>query len=500
MNKRVILARERIRKKRRKKIVLLLTTILFVLILFRVVFLREDSSLQGTIMFNDDSITVTADTTRHDLEPSNITHDTTVIENNDIQENEILTESEYLEDDNSVSENIKSIIFYFDETFFDFKDTPTAFLPSQAQDAISLFIEAIDDAWRINNQFSETAAESESLSQIFLRNGIEPSNAATITNNYPELKKLKSGQQLFWILDKNDQISFLNWLVSDKEERIYQLQDDGSYSREILTKVSEWRTEVVKGEIQGSLATSLNKHSISSKHTRLLSNALQWQINLRQLQAGDKFAVLITREYLGDKLTGQARVEGIHIISRGKSYYAILAPNGNYYNIKGETTGRGFARYPLSRQPRISSHFNLQRKHPVTRRIAPHKGVDFAISTGTPIIAPGDGQVIKVAYQANGAGHYIVIQHGQNYKTVYMHLSRPLVKVGQQVRRGDRIALSGNTGRSTGPHLHYEFHINNRAVNPMTVKLPGNNAVLPESQRRAFLSKAKKIEKQLAIN
>ncbi|MDO9735383.1 peptidoglycan DD-metalloendopeptidase family protein, partial [Glaesserella parasuis] len=108
--------------------------------------------------------------------------------------------------------------------------------------------------------------------------------------------------------------------------------------------------------------------------------------------------------------------------------------------------GKGFARYPLPFTPRVSSHFNPRRLHPVTRRVAPHKGVDFAVRSGTPIIAPADGVVEHIAYQANGAGRYIKVRHGGQYTTVYMHLSRSLVKVGQSVKKGQRIALSGNTG------------------------------------------------------
>ena len=104
-----------------------------------------------------------------------------------------------------------------------------------------------------------------------------------------------------------------------------------------------------------------------------------------------------------------------------------------------------------------------------------------------------------VAYQANGAGRYIKVRHGGQYTTVYMHLSKSLVKVGQSVKKGERIALSGNTGRSTGAHLHYEFHINGRPVNPMTVKLPGTGSGMPDKERKEFLAKARNIESKLKL-
>lgn len=212
---------------------------------------------------------------------------------------------------------------------------------------------------------------------------------------------------------------------------------------------------------------------------------------------GTQFAILVSREYLGDKLTGQGNVEALRISSGGKNYYAVQAANGRYYNQQGETLGKGFARYPLQRQARVSSPFNPNRRHPVTGRIRPHKGVDFSVSQGTPVIAPADGIVEKVAYQAGGAGRYVMLRHGREYQTVYMHLSKSLVKAGQTVKKGERIALSGNTGISTGPHLHYEFHINGRAVNPLTVKLPGTSSGMTSAERKQFLVRVREAEKML---
>lgn len=375
----------------------------------------------------------------------------------------------------------------------------TDYLPEEAQNALDKLLDAADEAWRINNQFSEIVVKGQKLKDILDQSGLSPQVSADLIKAYPDLNSLKAGQQFYWILNKDEQLQYMNWLVSDKEERIYERQANGSYKQQVLKKKSVWKSEVIKGQIQGSFANSLSRHGISARQINQLATALQWQVSMKTLQKGDKFAILMDREYLGDKLTGQAKVQAIHVLRGGKSYYAIQAANGAYFNVNGETLGRGFARYPLTRQPKISSHFNPARRHPVTKRVAPHRGVDFALPTGTPIIAPSDGEVVKVAYQANGAGRYIVLKHGRNYKTVYMHLSKALVKPGQQVKRGERIALSGNTGRSTGPHLHYEFHINDRPVNPMTVKLPGSNTGLPAKERKAFLEKSKEVVRKLKL-
>mgnify|MGYP002655511560 FL=1 len=370
-------------------------------------------------------------------------------------------------------------------------------LPQHAQDALNGLLDAADQAIRITDQFSYTVTEGDTLKDVLVLSGLDDSSVQPLIALDPELAHLKAGQQFYWILDKNDNLEYLNWLVSEKEERIYERLEDGKFKRQVIEKKSIWRKEVLKGEIQNSLNSSLREKGLDTRQISQLSNALQWQVSLRKLKKGTQFAILVSREYLGDKLTGQGNVEALRISSGGKNYYAVQAANGRYYNQQGETLGKGFARYPLQRQARVSSPFNPNRRHPVTGRIRPHKGVDFSVSQGTPVIAPADGIVEKVAYQAGGAGRYVMLRHGREYQTVYMHLSKSLVKAGQTVKKGERIALSGNTGISTGPHLHYEFHINGRAVNPLPVKLPRTSSVMSSAERKQFLVRVREAEKML---
>lgn len=370
-------------------------------------------------------------------------------------------------------------------------------LPQHAQDALNGLLDAADQAIRITDQFSYTVTEGDTLKDVLVLSGLDDSSVQPLIKLDPELAHLKAGQQFYWILNKNDNLEYLNWLVSEKEERIYERLEDGKFKRQVIEKKSIWRKEVLKGEIQNSLNSSLREQGLDTRQISQLSNALQWQVSLRKLKKGTQFAILVSREYLGDKLTGQGNVEALRISSGGKNYYAVQAANGRYYNQQGETLGKGFARYPLQRQARVSSPFNPNRRHPVTGRVRPHKGVDFSVSQGTPVIAPADGTVEKVAYQAGGAGRYVMLRHGREYQTVYMHLSKSLVKAGQTVKKGERIALSGNTGISTGPHLHYEFHINGRAVNPLTVKLPGTSSGMSSAERKQFLVRVREAEKML---
>lgn len=378
-------------------------------------------------------------------------------------------------------------------------DTDLTRLPASAQEALLGLFEALDQAIKIKNQFSHTVVNGDTLKDILQLSGLEPEAYQALVNTYPDLNNLKVGQQIYWIINPQNELEYLNWLVSVREERIYELDEQGKFKQQILKKQSVWKKEVLTGSIEGSFNASLTQLGLQNRQISQLTTALQWQVNLRTLKKGDKFSLLISREYLDDKLTGQGNVEAIHIMSGGKSFYAIQADNGRYYNNQGETLGKGFSRYPLQRQAKVSSHFNPKRRHPVTGKNSPHKGVDFSLPIGTPVIAPADGVVEKVAYQANGAGRYIIIRHSKEYQTVYMHLSKALVKAGQNIKKGQRIALSGNTGRSTGPHLHYEFHINGRPVNPLTVKLPNASRSMATAERKAFLVKAKEVERQLKM-
>ncbi len=217
-------------------------------------------------------------------------------------------------------------------------------------------------------------------------------------------------------------------------------------------------------------------------------------MDFRKLRKGDRFAVLMSREMMDGK-SEQSELQGVRMSSGGKDYYAIRAEDGKFYDRSGSGLARGFMRFPTVKQYRVSSNFNPRRVNPVTGRIAPHKGVDFAVPVGTPVLAVGDGEVI-VSKRSGAAGNYVAIRHGRQYMTRYMHLKKLLVKPGQKVKRGDRIALSGNTGRSTGPHVHYEIWINNQAVNPLTAKLPRMEG-LAGKERRDYLAQVREVVPKL---
>ncbi len=354
----------------------------------------------------------------------------------------------------------------------------------------------------INDQFSYIVNDGDTLESIFEQLTLNTELALGLVKSYPELAQLKKGQTLFWVTDQDGRIEYMDWVLSNREEQVFKYSDtaESHFSREVIVKKGIWKSCILKGSIKNSLGETLQKLGLGLRQINQIVEGLKPQLSLRKLRNGDKIKFLANCEYLDNKIEDVADVKGFHLVRGKEDYYAILADNGHFYSERGAVKNKSqFARYPLLFTPRVSSKFNPYRRHPITHRVRPHKGTDFSIKSGTVIIAPADGVVSRVAYQRNGAGKYIKIAHDQKYSTVYMHLSRFLVKQGQRVKKGQRIAYSGNTGRSTGAHLHYEFHINGHAVNPMTVRLPGvaSHSVMSNKERKVFLAKAKKIVEQL---
>ena len=191
----------------------------------------------------------------------------------------------------------------------------------------------------------------------------------------------------------------------------------------------------------------------------------------RHIQAGDSMRVLFSNS----KGKGSINAVEFNLSRLGKvATYRNLTDN-RYYDENGPAVAKKatFKRIPLEGNVRISSQFNPNRRHPVTGRVRPHNGTDFAVRVGTKVIAPSSG-VVETARYSRSAGYFIVLNHDNGYSTVYMHLSKLNVKPGQRVKMGQVIARSGNTGMSTGPHLHYELRRNGRPVNAMRVKLPSS--------------------------
>ncbi|HEF8784740.1 TPA: murein DD-endopeptidase MepM [Providencia alcalifaciens] len=340
-------------------------------------------------------------------------------------------------------------------------------------------------------------SSGDNLSSILTQFGIEAGDVATLSNQHKSLRNLKIGQTLSWTLNADGELESLTWDVSRRETRIFNRVGATNKFEEVKEiRKGDWSNTVMTGSIDGTFAQSTKKAGLTRTEGREVTKALQWQVDFNKLKKGDKFTVLMGREMLNGTHE-QSQLVGVRLQSGGKNYYAFRAEDGRYYDSEGNGLERGFLRFPTVKQFRVSSHFNPRRVNPVTGRVAPHKGVDFSMPVGTPVLAVGDGEVIVAKY-SGAAGNFIAIRHGRQYTTRYMHLRQLLVKPGQKVKRGDRIALSGNTGRSTGPHLHFEMWVNQQAVNPLTAKLPSSGG-LTGKERKEYLELVKETKPQLKL-
>ncbi|MWN90319.1 murein DD-endopeptidase MepM [Gilliamella sp. Pra-s65] len=346
-----------------------------------------------------------------------------------------------------------------------------------------------------DNSVQYTIVRGDTLHDILLRYNVNRNDIYQLTTKFKQLANLRIGQQVSWTTDDNHNLQTFSWTISSNNIRIYEKSGDKFVeSSETVEAVPQ--DIVIKGEIKNSFVSDARKSGLTSNEIAIITRALQWRLDFRRLQIGDKFSVVLTREMHGKSLSN-SQLLGVRIKNGTKDYYAILADDGKYYDINANSLSQSFFRYPLAKKARVSSGFNPRRLHPVTGQIAPHNGVDFAVSRGTPVLSVGNGEVVIAKYSGS-AGNYIAIRHGRQYMTTYMHLDKILVKPGQQVKQGDKIGLSGNTGRSTGPHLHFELHINNKPVNPLTASLPISEGLTGKS-KKAFLSKAKNISSQLTF-
>ena len=248
--------------------------------------------------------------------------------------------------------------------------------------------------------------------------------------------------------------------------------------------------QLAKGE---SFKKAGRRVGLTASEIRTIERELKNRYDLAKLGNGDSFRVLF------NSIGTRALINAVEFQGSQGRYAIYRNPQDRGFYSEGEyvPTAGIFRRFPLADNIRISSKFNPHRRHPVTGRVTPHKGVDFRAPVGTPVYAPADGTVTFAGYQ-RAAGYYIIIRHTNAYSTVYMHLSKMDVRKGDHVYVGEVIARTGNTGRTTGPHLHYEVRVNDRAVDPLKIELPSNShPQLAREQREAFESNVKVYKTEL---
>ncbi len=334
-----------------------------------------------------------------------------------------------------------------------------------------------------------TVRKGDTLSSLLQKAGLSLSDIHDITNSSKDAQKLTS-------LGLDDQIDVLMKdgkaqelrLHRNKLESVSVTRVGDTYESKQVTLVPEVRYSYAHGVIDSSLFMAGQKAGLNDKMTLKLADIFAYDIDfLQDIQEGDSFSVMYEDLYLDGKSIGHGNIVAAEFTNQGKTYRAVQYTNKNgstsYYTLDGNIMRKQFLRTPID-FARVSSYFSTNRYHPILHKIRAHKGIDYAAPIGTPIKAAGDGKVVFAGVR-NGYGNVVMIQHGGVYATLYGHMSKISVKNGQRVSQGQVIGAVGQTGLATGPHLHYEFHVNGTAVNP----LANMNVAMAEP-----LSKAEKVD------
>ena len=331
----------------------------------------------------------------------------------------------------------------------------------------------------------QTVKNGDNLSTIFQRVSLGAGDVYALMSSTTLAKPLvdmRPGQEIHFGFTDQGELAQLKYIKTKLESYLYtQTKSDASnknkpkYTGEHIILEPEIMTTYRESTIEDSLFLSAERAQLPHGLIMELANIFGWDVDFAlDIRKGDQFSLTYEEKFLNGEKIGNGNILAAEFVNQGKSFKAVRYEDSNgrsnYYTPEGFSMRKAFLRAPLD-FTRISSNFNLRRKHPIHKKIRAHRGVDYAAPRGTPIFAAGDGKVIASSY-SKANGNYVFIQHGQRFTTKYLHLHKRKVKRGQSVKQRQVIGTLGSTGYATGPHLHYEFLVNGVHRNPRTVSLP----------------------------
>lgn len=351
---------------------------------------------------------------------------------------------------------------------------------------------ANEDSYRVAAVMSEQPSANtwtevkirrgDSLANIFDRMGLSPADLHQVMGLGKEVRMLGNiipDQSILLNLADGGKLNGLRYDPNPLESLIITRERSQFRAEHLVYRpdvVTTIRSAAITRE-HPSLYKSGEAVGLSANILMEMSYIFQWDISFAlDLRIGDEYSLLYEELYLDGKKVNDGKILAASFTNIGKTYIAVLYTSGdgdkNYYTPDGQSMRKAFIRDPIHFS-RVSSNFNPRRLHPIYKKVVPHRGIDYVANKGTPIMAAGDGKV-TIARQNAASGRYIVIQHGEQYTTKYLHLSKFArnVRPGRPVTQGQTIGYVGSTGWATAPHLHYEFLLNGVHRNPRTVKLP----------------------------
>lgn len=316
----------------------------------------------------------------------------------------------------------------------------------------------------------------ETLSLLFAKLGLSQKDAYDLVQAADSVfpaRNLRSGKTCVAFKDSSQ----LQYLVYEQDKissvvfRCTPPFEAWACEKEVVT--SQRFADVT---INASLWVDMQNAGVSPLLILSLSDVYAWTVDFFGLQKGDRFKVVYDEKSVEDEVIAVDTIRTAQFIRGADTLSCYMFNQGDggniYWNGKGESMRKAFLKAPLHFS-RISSGFSYARKHPITRKVQPHTGVDYAAPAGTPVVSIGDGTVVAVGYKGAG-GNTVKIRHNSVYTTAYMHLKGYAkgVKTGARVRQGQTIGYVGSTGRSTGPHLDFRVWKNGSPINPLKMQSP----------------------------
>jgi murein DD-endopeptidase MepM/ murein hydrolase activator NlpD len=328
--------------------------------------------------------------------------------------------------------------------------------------------------------------QGDTLVDVLVNTGVDRTSAYNVVEAVSEvydLKRLQVGQEFELDYDAlgaagdTTPLASLNFEVLPGHSIYVVRQDDGTFSAKEVIANTHRAFSRGEGVITSTLFEAAAEQNIPpnvlSAMVKLFSYSVDFQ---RDIKRGDKFQVMYEQVLTEDsRAVRNLDIRYASMVVNGSllKFYAFRQDNGTYeyYNDKGEGIRKALLRTPVN-GARLTSNFGI-RRHPILGYSILHRGVDFGVPTGTPIMAAGDG-TIEMSGPNGTYGNYVRIRHNGDYSTAYAHMSRfqPDLAVGKHVRQGQIIGYVGATGRVTGPHLHFEVLQKKKQVNPISIKFP----------------------------
>ena len=351
---------------------------------------------------------------------------------------------------------------------------------------------AATPVWR-----SIVVRSGDSLARIFARENLPARDLHAVMQSDEatrRLRRIHPGEQLQYRADDDGNLLALRYEFSRLEAIVAERTAAGAgFETHSQQREPERRVVNAAAKIDNSLFLASTAAGLDDATAMALADIFQWDIDfVLDIRRGDGFRVVLEELWIDGEMLGYGDILAAEFVNRGDVYRAIRYTDGDnyssYYTPDGMSMRKAFLRAPVQFS-RISSNFNLRRLHPVHNTTRPHRGIDYAAPRGTPVVAAGEGRVVRVEKNHYASGNYVVIQHGETYQTKYLHLSRFAsgIRAGKRLGQGDLIGYVGATGWATGPHLHYEFLVHGVHQNPRTVDLP-KALPIADGERTRFLA------------